>query len=87
MRNWLDRVCALRIKTWRYIPEVDPTQKLHIGPMAEDWKSVMGIGDGTMIDQIDATGVMLKAIQELTARVAELENKLAAQSAGKHDGP
>lgn len=84
---WLDRVRALRIKIWRYVPEVDPQQRVHVGPMADEWRNVMGVGDGITIDHTDATGILMRAVQELADRVDFLEKELAnershVQSAG-----
>jgi hypothetical protein len=63
------------IRTWRYIPSIDPRQEMHIGPYAEDWKRELGFGDGKEISVIDAIGVCLKCIQELTDEVASLKKK------------
>lgn len=74
--KWLDRVCSLRIKMWRYSKELDRSQAIHIGPMADEWKRVMGIGDGVTIDGVDAVGILLKAMQELRAEVSALKKQL-----------
>lgn len=63
-------VKALPVQTWSY-KTADPSR--HVGPMAEDWKAVTGLGDGRTIDVVSAFGVLLKAVQELTAKVEALE--------------
>jgi hypothetical protein len=80
--TWLARVRALKIKVWSYIPQLDPTEANHIGPMAEQWSAVMGLGNGITIDPVDGFGVCLKAIQELAAendllraRISKLEQQ------------
>lgn len=71
--KWLDRVCRLHIKLWRYTKNIDASQRIHIGPMADEWKRIMGIGDGVTIDGVDAVGILLKATQELNDKVSRLE--------------
>lgn len=67
--RFLDRVKRLPIKTWRYDHAPD---HLHIGPMATDWADLFG-GDGKTISIVDAVGVILKSVQELTERVEAVE--------------
>lgn len=61
----LDKLHSLPIKLWTY--------KAHIGPYAEEWAARFG-GDGKTINMIDAFGVVLKAVQELTAEVRSLKH-------------
>lgn len=56
----LDMLATLPIRKWEY--------KEHIGPYAEDWAARFG-GDGKTINVIDALGIVLKAVQELTLEV------------------
>jgi hypothetical protein len=70
----LDKVGALPVERWTY--KADPASQ-HIGPYAEDFRELFGVGDGTTIFLPDAIGVCLKAIQELTAKVQELEARVA----------
>lgn len=74
--RWVDRVNKLRIKVWCYIERIDTHQRVHIGPMADQWREVMELGDGHTIDAIDANGVLLKCIQELSAEIAELRKRV-----------
>jgi hypothetical protein len=69
----LDAVNRLAIRTWRYLPHIDPRQELHIGPYAEDWRKELGIGNGVEINVIDLCGVLLKSVQELSDEVAALK--------------
>jgi hypothetical protein len=68
----LPGIDALSIESWRYKPEIHDTAR-HIGPYAEDWRATFGIGDGKTIHLLDALGICLKAIQELSAKVKSLE--------------
>ena len=75
----LDRVEQLPVRTWRYRRDIDPHQELHIGPYAHDWQRIMGIGNGTEINVIDAFGVVLKCIQELHDDNKEIKKKLRSR--------
>lgn len=55
------RLKELPITTWRY--KGDATR--HIGPMAQDWKETMGVGDGHTIALPDVLGVILGSLQEM----------------------
>lgn len=70
----LERIRLMPIQTWRYTRDIDPRQELHIGPFAEDWKSLTGLGDGKEISVIDYCGVLLKCIQELSEEIAQLKS-------------
>lgn len=74
--SWLSRVKRLPVYVWSYHKSLDPERAAHVGPMAEDWKSIIGLGNGATIDVIDAVGVCLKAIQELNQKVEGLEAEL-----------
>ena len=66
-------VDRLDIGKWRYRPEMGLGDENHLGPYAEQFREVFGIGDGVTINAVDAIGICLKAIQELSARLAVLE--------------
>jgi Chaperone of endosialidase len=72
----LPRLRELKVESWHYKPSFNDSAR-HIGPYAEDFKELFGVGDGKTIHVVDAMGVCLKAIQELSAKVAQLEEKLA----------
>ena len=87
----LARLAELPITTWNYRAE-DPSIR-HIGPVAQDFYAVFGLGvDDTHLAALDTSGVALAAIQglyeqnqalqaenaELNARVDDLEARLSA---------
>jgi hypothetical protein len=89
-REILQRVADLPITIWNLQSQTPAIR--HIGPMAQDFHALFGIGESdTHITTIDADGVALAAIQglhqivqekeceidELRARNAELESRLA----------
>ena len=60
----LEKVEALPISEWNY--KRDGAAKRHIGPVAQDFYAVFGVGDNdTTISTIDPSGVALAAIQAL----------------------
>ncbi|MFE4659210.1 hypothetical protein ACFRFJ_21275 [Streptomyces hydrogenans] len=68
---------GLPVSEWRY--DWDP-DSLHIGPMAQDWRAAFGYGRReTTIDVVDANGVLIAAVQELSRRVRALEEQQAAR--------
>ena len=71
----LQRLAQLPISEWNYKTECDGVK--HIGPTAQDFKAVFGVGsDGKSISTIDPSGIALAAIKELTKKNAELTTKL-----------
>jgi hypothetical protein len=68
----LEGVEALPIERWTYKPGFEDGKE-HIGPYAEDFARIFGVGDGRIISGIDAVGVCLQAIRELSAKVRKLE--------------
>lgn len=69
------RVAELRVCTWTY--EFEPGVR-HLGPMAQDFARAFGLGrTNRMINEVDANGVALVAIQLLHRRVRELERRVA----------
>ncbi len=81
--DMLDRVRDLPIATWNYTAD-DPAVR-HIGPMAQDFAALFGVGaDDRHIHVLDGQGVALAAIQGLVARIEELHeenSRLAARVA------
>lgn len=61
----LDKLAQLDINTWHY--KNDPIR--HIGPMAETFHDVFGVGDGMTINLVDVMGVLLAAMKELAIEV------------------
>jgi hypothetical protein len=72
----LAKVAALPVEGWRYKAEDASTR--HIGPVAEDFQRLFGLGDGESIGTVDADGVALAAIQGL---VQKMDQALAAKDA------
>lgn len=68
----LPRIKALPVEAWDYHKWIEDGAT-HIGPYAEDFQRLFGVGDGVTIHPVDAFGVCLLAIQELTERVEALE--------------
>jgi len=82
----LGKVVSLPLSTWTY---KDSVEGRHLGPVAEDFKALFGLGgDGESIATVDADGVALAAIQGLNQKL-EAENaalvggqsRLAAENA------
>ncbi len=80
----LQKVNQLPLYRWNYKGE-DPAHQ-HVGPMAQDFHDVFGLGDDDKhISTVDPAGVALAAIQALTERVRQqqIENDdLRAQITG-----
>ena len=62
------------MERWRYNADTGWETGDHIGPYAEDFRELFGIGDGSTINIIDALGVALSAIKGLAEKVERLEN-------------
>jgi len=76
----LDRVMQVPIKRWNYKAQDSSIE--HIGPMAQDFHRVFGIGeDSVTISMLDPSGVALGAIQELNRRNCELTARLSEVTA------
>jgi hypothetical protein len=72
--DMLTRVRDLPISTWNYTSD-DPSVR-HIGPMAQDFAALFGVGsDDRHIHPIDGQGVALAAIQGLLAEVEALREE------------
>lgn len=65
----LEKVADLEVGTWRYDEEQGLGTEKHIGPMAQEFQRVFGVGDGKTIKIVDAIGVML-ATQKALAKEA-----------------
>lgn len=90
--HMLDKVAQLEVAEWRY--KTDPETNRHIGPFAEDFQSLFGIGDGKHISAVDFAGVSLSAIKalknelaikddrikDLSTRLSALENQISDTS-------
>lgn len=79
----IDAVLSIPVYTWTYKPGSAPVLDhggLHVGPMAEDFQRITGLGTSDAIDATDYLGVILAALQEAVARISALEVMLARDS-------
>jgi hypothetical protein len=71
----LARLSLVPISKWNYSTQDDAI--CHIGPMAQDFYAAFGVGESdTHISNVDADGVALAAIQELTRQIRELKAEI-----------
>lgn len=69
-----EAVLSMPLKVWSYkVGEGDTAR--HVGPMAEDFQRVTGLGDGKTINIIDAFGVVFGALQDALRRIEVLERR------------
>ena len=71
----LQKVSELPVTSWRY--RDDDADSKHIGPVAEDFQRLFGVGDGETLSTVDIDGVVLAAIQGLRGEVEEKERRIA----------
>ncbi len=64
VREVLEGVLNLEITNWKY----KRAGERHIGPVAEDFQAIFGLGDGKHISLTDGQGIALAAIQALKAK-------------------
>ena len=78
----LEKISQLNISEWQY---KDYPDERHIGPMAQDFHAVFGLGkNDTTISSIDADGIILTGIKAMIHRNDILQNdmdKLSAENA------
>lgn len=67
----LEAVESMPVEEWTYKPGMGDGGT-HIGPYAEDFAAATGKGDGRGINVIDAIGVTMGAVKELSAKVDKL---------------
>lgn len=72
-----EKVVRLPIHRWSYMPGVQAPgcepDKMHIGPMAEDFHEAFGLGDDKTIHVIDAFGICLAALKAALLRLEVVE--------------
>lgn len=73
----LQRLAGLPISQWRYKSENQSDR--HIGPVAEDFQAVFGLGDGKTISTVDTSGIAFAAIQGLYQELLEKDEKIEKQ--------
>ncbi len=70
----LSKLMLLPVKQWSYKSQSPGIE--HVGPMAQDFYSIFGIGeDDKTISNLDPSGIALAAIQEVYRQVQELQKK------------
>ncbi len=75
----LDKLSSLEIQRWTY--KEDSTQADHIGPVAQEFNRIFGLGSNTAsISTVDEIGVALAAIKELDRKTKELQDMVLSQS-------
>jgi hypothetical protein len=78
--DMLERVRDLPIATWNYTSDDDSVR--HIGPMAQDFAALFGVGaDDRHIHPLDGQGVALAAIQGLLSQLQEMREENARLAA------
>lgn len=76
-------VSQLPIYVWRYLPGQAPDgmgEEEHIGPMAEDFHAITGLGDARTISVIDAVGLLLAGLRHAMERIVLLEVELEGRT-------
>lgn len=73
-RAVLEQVLDLPVAQWRY--RDDAEERVHIGPMAEDFQAVFGLGDGRNIPLSDLGGVTLAAVQGLYRELRQRDEEI-----------
>ena len=69
----LTKVERLPVERWRYKEGLGLGDRDHLGPYAQDVKSIFGLGDDEIIHTVDAIGIGLSATKGLAKRVERLE--------------
>ncbi|MBV7408770.1 tail fiber domain-containing protein [Maritimibacter sp. DP1N21-5] len=72
----LEAVNAMPVEEWTYKPGMGDEGR-HIGPYAEDFADATGKGDGRSIGIIDAVGVTMAAVKDLSRKVDQMERMAA----------
>ena len=78
----LEAVNSMPIDTWKYKPG-GADEGEHIGTYAQDFKKATGKGDGKTIPVVDAVGISMKAIQDLSKEVKNIERAIGLKGAAK----
>lgn len=72
---------AMPLSIWQYTPDQAPAGDTapHLGPMAEDFKKMTGLGDGQTINVIDYLGLMAGALKHALHRIEILERNASGE--------
>lgn len=74
----LGAIEQMPVEKWRYKEGTGMDDAEHVGPYAEDFKEATGLGDGKTINVVDAIGITMGAIQELSRKVDNLAKERIA---------
>lgn len=75
-KQLLQKIAALDITEWNFKYEKEDVR--HIGPMAQDFHAVFGLGErDDRIAPLDTSGVALAAVQGLQKELAERDRRIA----------
>jgi trimeric autotransporter adhesin len=69
----LHKLAALPVTSWRY--KNDDSGNRYIGPMAQDFHALFGLGTDTTIATLDVDGVTFAGIKALERRTADLQTE------------
>ncbi len=72
----LNRMAELPLTSWRYRSETSMLR--HVGPVAEDFQRLFGLGDGHTISTVDADGILMASMQAVALRLKEKDAEVAA---------
>jgi hypothetical protein len=78
----LKKISSLNITQWNY--KNTPAPEIHIGPMAQDFKQLFGLGvagDDKAIGTIDISGVAIAGVKGLIKKSEETEKSMQQQQA------
>ncbi len=73
----LGAVRQMPVEAWTYKPGIADGGR-HVGPYAEDFHKVTGVGDGKSIDPMTQIGLTMGAVQQLAEKVDRLAKRKAA---------
>lgn len=82
VRGVLDALKEMPVESWDYKDGIADGGS-HIGPYAEDFQKATGKGDGKTIPVVDAVGVTMGAVQELSDKVDDLAGKIERGAKGR----
>jgi len=75
----LPRIDLLDVMAWKYKHGFADggSAGFHIGPYADQFKQLFGIGDGVTINMMDAVGILFKAVKELNYKIHQINPEVS----------
>lgn len=69
----LDKLDELPVEKWKYKKKlkIDESGQEHIGPYAEDFQKVFGVGDGKSIPIVSSIGILYGLVKELNKKIGD----------------